>query len=188
MWGKSSHMASRSWWARFLRFSSRGLSCIVLLSVLCLTSWPTFGESSPPPAAPSPISISETTQMRLDLSTLIAQRNYWKDRSDNFEQAAKQIGERLRALEQSLQDSPDPQTLLAEIADLRKQLADALSSLAESKASLASLDGQIAGAADKVTIAEKKAQALERENGWLKVGIVVAVVVAAGAATYAAVK
>jgi chromosome segregation ATPase len=126
--------------------------------------------------------------MRLDLSTLIVQRNYWKDRSDSFEQTAKQIAERLASLEQSLKDSPDPQTLLAEITDLRKQLADALSSLAESKRTLASLDGQIADAADKVAAAEKKAKALERENGWLKVGIVVAVVVAVGAGVYAAVK
>ena len=151
-------------------------------------SLPVFGQNSTAPASPSPISISETTQTRLDLSTLIAQRNYWKDRSDNFEQAAKQIAERLASLEQSLKDSPDPQVLLAEIADLRKQLADALSSLAESKATLASLDQKIAGLVDKVTASETRARALERENGWLKVGIVAALVLAAGAGVYAAVK
>jgi chromosome segregation ATPase len=134
------------------------------------------------------ISQSETTQMRLDLSTLIAQRNYWKDRSDNFEGAAKQIGERLQVLEQSLKDSPDPQVLLAEIADLRKQLADALSSSAESKTTLALLDQKIAGLAEGLSAAQTRAKALERENGWLKVGLVVTVVTAVGIGIYAAVK
>jgi chromosome segregation ATPase len=126
--------------------------------------------------------------MRLDLSTLIAQHNYWKDRSDSFEQAATSLSARLASLEQSLKDSPDPQVLLAEIADLRKQLADALRSSAESKTTLALLDQKIAALAEGLSAAQTRAKALERENGWLKVGLVVTVVTAVGIGIYAAVK
>jgi chromosome segregation ATPase len=151
-------------------------------------SLPAFGQSSPAPVAPSVISQSEATQMRLDLSTLIAQRNYWKDRSDSYEQAATTLSDKLARLEQSLKDSPDPQVLLAEITDLRKQLADALRSSAESKATLVSLDLKIASLVVDLSAAEGRAKALERENGWLKIGIVAALAVAAGAGIYAAVK
>jgi chromosome segregation ATPase len=155
---------------------------------LSLLTLPLSAQNSPAPAVPSPISQSEATQTRFDLSTLIAQRNYWKDRSDSFEQAGTKLSARLAILEQLLKDSPDPSLMQAEIADLRTQLADALSSLAGSKVILDSLDQRIAAAADKIAAAEARAKSLERENVILKVVTIVTAALAMAAGIYAAVK
>jgi hypothetical protein len=118
-------------------------SVLIALTLLSLLTWRSYAQTiqisqnSPPPTESSVI------QQRLDLGLLIAQRNYWKDRSDSFEQAAKQIEKRLQDLEQSLKDSPDPQILQEEIASLRQQLSEARDSLKASHGTSDTLDQKI---------------------------------------------
>jgi chromosome segregation ATPase len=122
------------------------------------------------------------------LKLLIDQRNYWKDRSERFEQAVTQLSEKLASTERLLMDSPDPRALLEEILSLRQQLRDAMASLDESKASLASADQQIAEAEDRIRLAEEKAKRLERSrNGW-RAGAIAAIAAAVAAGIWAAMK
>jgi len=116
---------------------------LTVLILLSLPTWQSSAQTTPTlPSSPPPTE-SSVIQQRLDLALLIAQRNYWKDRSDNFEQAAKQIEKRLQDLEQSSKDSPDPQTLQAEIASLRQQLSEARDSLKASHDTSDTLDQKI---------------------------------------------
>ena len=189
MWASGGRISLR--W--FLRLFSRrwwgGLLSTSLLLVLFLVSFPASAQNSKPLVQPPlPISLSETTQMRLDLSTLIAQRNYWKDRSDSYEQAATALSSKLASLEQLLQDSPDPSLMQAEIASLRTQLAAALASSAASKTILVSLDQKITDLSDRVNKAVAQAKALEQQLVLWKITTGVGVAGAIAALIYAALK
>ena len=117
------------------RFVAIALAIMFLLSTG--TSTLCAQESSPTPPTQPPSS-ADIAQMKLDLALLIAQRNYWKDRSDSFEQTVTQLSSKLAILEQSLQTSQDPQALLVEIKSLRQQLKEAQDSLTASQGILAS--------------------------------------------------
>jgi len=149
---------------------------------------PQYGQTSPAPASLSPITSAEIARMRLDLSLLIGQRDYWKDRSERFERAVTQLSEKLANIERSLKDSPDPLVMQEEIRSLREQLSAALASSIESRSSLELADRQVAEAEANLKTAEKKAARLERQVlGW-RVAAIAAGAAALGAAIWAAVK
>jgi hypothetical protein len=188
-WENGGRMRWTQFSRRLSRFSWGGLFSIVLLWGLFLLSFPASAQNSKPLVQPPlPISLSETTQMRLDLSTLIAQRNYWKDRSDSYEKSATALSAKLVSLEQSLQDSPDPSLMQAEIASLRTQLAEALSSSKESKATLVLLDQKIADLAGKVDKAGVQAKALEQQLVFWKITTAAGVLGTIAAVIWALVK
>jgi len=192
MRGRSSHGRSRApsssaWRSRSPSRARAWLACAAI-AWLCLPTSSLSAQTSTAPDSPSPITSAETAKQRLDLKLLIDQRNYWKDRSERFEQAVTQLSEKLASTERLLMDSPDPRTLLEEILSLRQQLRDAMASLDESKASLASADQQVAEAADRIRLAEEKARRLQRSrNGW-RAAAVAAIAAAVAAGIWAAVK
>ncbi len=185
--GPSPARSCSAWRSRW-RCRARAWCVFAAIAWLCLPTSSLSAQTSTAPENPLPITSAETAKQRLDLKLLIDQRNYWKDRSERFEQAVTQLSEKLASTERLLMDSPDPRALLEEILSLRQQLRDAMASLDESKASLASADQQIAEAEDRIRLAEEKAKRLERSrNGW-RAGAIAAIAAAVAAGIWAAMK
>jgi len=188
--GPSPARSCSAWRSRWRCRPRAWLACAVIAVIawLCLPTSSLSAQTSTAPDSPSPITSAETAKQRLDLSLLIEQRNYWKDRSERFERAVTQLSEKLASTEQLLKDSPDPRALLEEILSLRQQLRDAMASLDESRASLASADQQVAEAEERIRLAEQKAKRLERSrNGW-RAGAIAAIAAAVAAGIWAAMK
>jgi hypothetical protein len=147
-----------------------------------------YEQTSPAPASPSPITSAEIARMRLDLSLLIGQRDYWKDRSERFERAVTQRSEKLANIERSLKDSPDPLAMEEEIQSLREQLSAALASSIESRSSLELADRKVAEAEARIHRAEQEAASLERQvKGW-RAAAIAAGLAALGATIWAVAK
>lgn len=194
MCGPSSRMRSRSWWARLLRSSSRGLSCIVLLSVLCLPILPAFGQSSLPT---SPLGSQDYVQFQTDSAILKARWTASQEAltaalqqkqiiENNLADATQRYDDLLASVTAHSGDSTTYlQQLLTEIKTLRGQLKDSQTLVAVLRGNLESAKAEYEA---RLKTVQDRAKALERENGWLKVGIVAAVIVAAAAGVYAAVK
>ena len=194
MWGKSSRTASRRWRARLSRFSSRGLSFIVLLSVLCLPTLPVYGQSSPPTP---PLGSQDYAQFQTDSAILKARWTASQEAltaalqqkqiiENNLADATQRYDDLLASVTAHSGDSTTYlQQLLTEIKTLRGQLKESQTSVDVLRGNLESAQKEYEA---RLKTAQDRAQALERENGWLKVGLVAAGVVTVAAGIYAIVK
>ena len=173
--------------ARRLLFSWAGLFSIVLSLALCLMTLPASGQSLPQTSKLGP---QDYQTYLVNLAIAKARYQASQEALLQAEQKVSDISARLAQLQQvqSNQASSSTQSseqVSQEVATLTKQLQDLQILVAELRGNLASAGADLN---QQLQQAQAKAKALERENIWLKIGIVATTVAAVGLGIYAVIK